>query len=250
MPIQTEITTATHWIEKWIALIKAHERLLIVLLVLSFGYHAYGSWLDYDSARKDAQVAALTQKVSQDAVDNKNLAITASTAAAQFQAALDSATKQNAALAASLQRDDALLANNRRTDASLDLPALAVRIQQITPGTQPGSIDVENNRLTMADPAAHAIASQLEAVPVLTNELLAANSTVAADQLALGKSSTALTACTDQVGGLQKSLTDQQAHETAAVAAEKTKTKKAWRNGFKWGFAAGAALVGMLTHGI
>ena len=237
-------------LERYLLWFKAHERLLIVLLVLGFGYHAYGSWLDYDSARKDAQVAVLTQKVSQDAVDNKNLAITASTAAAQFQAALDSATKQNAALAASLQRDDALLANNRRTDASLDLPALAVRIQQITPGTQPGSIDVENNRLTMADPAAHAIASQLEAVPVLTNELLAANSTVAADQLALGKSSMALTACTDQVGGLQKSLTDQQAHETAAVAAEKTKAKKAWRSGFKWGFGLGFAAGAWVMHGV
>ena len=250
MTVNGEITAVTHWVEKWIALIKAHERLLIVLLVLAFGYHAYGSWLDYDSARKDAQVAALTQKVSQDAADNNNLAISASLAASQFQTALDSANKQNAALAASLQRDDALLANNRRTDASLDLPALAVRIQQITPGTQPGSIDVENNRLTMADPAAHAIASQLEAVPVLTNELLAANSTVQADQLALGKSSTALTACTDQVGGLQKTLVDQQAHETAAVAAEKTKTKKAWRSGFKWGFVAGAAVVGFVMHGV
>ena len=78
MPIQTEITTATHWIEKWIAFVKAHERLLIVLLVLSFGGHAYSTFLNWDAARKDAQVAALTQTVAQDKATEANLAITAS----------------------------------------------------------------------------------------------------------------------------------------------------------------------------
>ena len=67
---------------------------------------------------------------------------------------------------------------------------------------------------------------------------------------ALDAASTVISDKTAQVAGLNKSLTDQQAHEVAAVAAEKLKTKKAWRSGFKWGFGLGFAAGAYIVHAL
>lgn len=237
-------------LEKYLALFKAHERTIIIVLVLSFGAHMYGRWIDLNAAKKDAQVAALTQKVSQDETANANLAITASQTSAQFKAALDSATKANALLSARLQADKAFLANNRQTDVGLDMPALASRMQQLTPDAAAADISAENNGLTLTSVGAHAVVAQLEAVPVLTDQLSASTAQLKLDLTALGNASTALNSCQGQVAGLKQTNTDLQAKDTADIAAGKANAKKQFKRGFKWGFAAGAALVGVLTHGI
>jgi hypothetical protein len=245
-----EVTEATHWVEKWAAFVKTHERIILTVLVLGFGAHMYGRWIDLESAKKDAQVAVLTQTVAQDKATAVNLAQQASTAASQYQAALDSASRQVASLTQALKQESALLAQSRQTDAGLDMPALATRLDQLTPGMPPDGVTVESNGLALSAPASHAVVAQLEAVPVLTNELTAAQATVASDQTALQAGGKALDACQAQVTGLNTELKDQQAHETAAVAAEKLKTKKAWRSGFKWGFGLGFAAGAYIVHAL
>ena len=240
---KTELST----LEKYLLAFKHHERLLIVLAVLAFGTFGVSKALNYDGARKDAQVATLTAIVQQDKVSVQNLALEAQQAQAAYQTTLDAITKQNVALAQANAQDLASLAQRQTADRVLPPSGLAQRLEVLVPATQ-GGVTTTTDSMTLNTNAAVSVVSALEQVPVLQNELN--NETQVADnnRSALDAASTVIADKAAQVGALTKSLEDQQAHEAAAVAAEKVKTKKAWRSGFKWGFAAGAAIVGALTH--
>ena len=229
--------------------LQRHERIVIVALVLCTGVFLGNKLLNYESAQKDAKVAALTFVVNQDKQTVANLALQAATAQAAYQTTLDAITKQNVALVQANAQELASLAQRQTADRVLPLPAVASRIESLVPGAV-GGITATTAGVIMNDVASHSVLTTLEEVPVLTDELT--NETQVADnnQKALGQCNTVVTDKTAQITGLNKELTDQQAHEAASVAAEKVKTKKAWRSGFKWGFAAGAALVGVLTHGL
>ena len=237
-PVQKELT----WLQK-------HERIVIVALVLSAGVFLGNKWLNYDSAQKDARVAALTAQVAQDKVSVQNLALQAATAQATYQTTLDAITKQNVALEGSIAQMSASLAQRQKVDSQLPLPELGKRLEALVPAAQ-GGVIATTNGLALNATASYGVVNALEQVPVLTAQLKDETQVAANNQSALTSANTVIVDKTNQITGLNKSLTDQQAHEVAAVAAEKLKAKKAWRSGFKWGFAAGAALVGVLTHGI
>ena len=229
--------------------LQRHERVVIVALVLFVGGFLGNKALNYDASLKDAKVAALTQVVSQDKQNAAALALASATAQQQYQLVLDTVSKQNTALEASVAQMAAGLKAQQAADRVLPPSGLAQRLEVLVPATQ-GGVTTTTDSMTLNTNAAVSVVSALEQVPVLQNELN--NETQVADnnRSALESASTVIADKTAQVAGLNKSLTDQQAHEAAAVAAEKVKTKKAWRSGFKWGFAAGAALVGVLTHGL
>ena len=230
------------WIQK-------HERVVIVALVLLVGGFLGNKALNYDASLKDAKVAALTQVVSQDKQNAAALALASATAQQQYQVVLDTVSKQNIALEASVAQMTAGLKAQQATDRALPLPAVASRIETLVPGAV-GGITATTAGVVMNDTASHSVLTTLEEVPVLQDELKNETQVAVNTKSALDAASTVISDKTAQVAGLNKSLTDQQAHEVAAVAAEKLKAKKAWRSGFKWGFAAGAALVGVLTHGL
>ena len=242
---KTELST----LEKYLLAFKHHERLLIVLAVLAFGTFGVSKALNYESAQKDAKVAALTLVVNQDKQNVANLALQAVQAQAAYQTTLDAITKENQALASANAQELASLAQRQTTDRALPLPAVAQRIEVLVPAAQ-GGITATTAGVVMNDTASHSVLTTLEEVPVLQDELKNETQVAVNTKSALDAASTVISDKTAQVAGLNKSLTDQQAHEVAAVAAEKLKAKKAWRSGFKWGFAAGAALVGVLTHGL
>ena len=237
-PVQKELS----WLQK-------HERIVIVALVLVAGVFLGNKYLNYESAQKDAKVAALTLVVNQDKQTVANLALQAAQAQATYQTTLDAITKENASLAQANAQELGALAQRQTVDKTLPLPAVASRIESLVPGAV-GGITATTAGVVMNDTASHSVLTTLEEVPVLQDELKNETQVAANNQSALDEANTVIVDKTAQIIGLNKSLTDQQAHETAAVAAEKLKTKKAWRSGFKWGFAAGAALVGVLTHGL
>ena len=247
MSLQGEITTVTHWAEKWIALVKAHERLLIVLLVLAFGYHAYGSWLNYDAARKDAQVAALTQTVAQDKTTEANLAITAATAASDAKVALDASRAANASLTQALQQIQGNLKRQQTVDDQSNLPTLAARMVTLVPNSQISDVTVGSTGLTLDAAISHLTVSQLETVPALQGELKDETQIAAADQTALTAASTAVVACQADNAALKTTVVDQDKKFTAEVQDAKVREKKAFRKGFKWGAVAGF-IGGLFVH--
>ena len=237
-PVQKELS----WLQK-------HERIVIVALVLVAGVFLGNKLLNYESAQKDAKVAALTLVVNQDKQNVANLALQAAQAQATYQTTLDAITKENQALASANAQELASLAQRQTADRALPLPAVASRIESLVPGAV-GGITATTAGVVMNDTASHSVLTTLEEVPVLQDELKNETQVAANNQSALDEANTVIVDKTAQIIGLNKSLTDQQAHEAAAVAAEKLHTKKAWRSGFKWGFATGFAAGAFIMHGV
>ena len=258
LPTTPNLPTGQLWVaakselstlEKYLLAFEKHERLLIVLAVLAFGTFGVSRFLNYESAQKDAKVAALTLVVNQDKQNVANLALQASTAQATYQTTLDAITKQNASLSAALQADGALLAKNRAVDKTLSLPDVAKRIEVLVPASV-GGLTATTDGIVMNDTASHSVVDNLEEVPVLQDELTKSTQLIANGKVAIDQANTVIADKNAQIAGLDKSLTDQQAHEAAVIAADKIKIKKAWRNGFKWGFATGFAAGAFIMHGV
>lgn len=234
-------------LEKYLTWFKAHERAIVIVLVLGFGAHMYGRWIDLQSAQKDAKVVALTAVVEQDKQTVQQMAQNAATAQQQYQVTLDAITKQNVALEASVAQESIILAQRQGIDKQLNLPAVGQRMEVLVPAAV-GGITTTTSGIALNDNASHSVLNVLEQVPVLTSQL-ASETQVAQNNADLANKSDAVNiSLTAEVGGLNKTLTDQSAQCVAEVAAEKVKTKKAWRNGFKWGFAAGFAAGAYIVH--
>jgi hypothetical protein len=241
---KTELST----LEKYLLAFKQHERLLIVLAILAFGTFGVSRWLNYESAQKDAKVAALTLVVAQDKASVQNLALQAQQAQATYQTTLDAITKENSALAQANAQQLASLAQRQTGDKQLPLPQLGQRLQVLVPAAT--GVTATSTGLSLDSNSSVAVVQQLEQVPVLIDELKNETQVAANDKSALDAAGTVIVDKTVQIAGLNKSLTDQQAHEVAAVAAEKVKTKKAFWRGFKYGFVTGFGVGAYIVHAL
>ena len=207
-----------------------HERIVLVALVLLAGIFLGNKWLNYDGARKDAQVATLTAIVQQDKVSVQNLALEAQQAQATYQTTLDAITKQNVALEASVAQESTILAQRQATDKALALPAVAQRIEILVP-VAVGGITATTSGIVMNDTAAHATLNVLEQVPTLASQL-ASETQVAQNNADLVTKSQAVNAdLNKEVAALNMQIGDQTKQCKAEVASEKAKTKKAFIKG-------------------
>src|SRR5580700_8052302 len=225
-------------LDKYLLWFKAHERLVIIVLVLGFGAHMYGRYIDLESTKKDAQVAALTQTVEQDKTSVANLAAQAAQAQATYQSTLTAMQAQNAQLAQTIAQESAALSKSQAVDNTLPLPQLGQRMETLVPDAK-GGVTATATGLALNDAASRGVVSQLEEVPVLKDQLSQETQTATNNADMLTKAQTANAACQSEVTGLTKENTDLVAKDKADVAAEKLKTKKAWRSGFKWGAITG-----------
>ena len=162
MTLQTLETVIRHWV----TLIKAHEKLLLAIIVaftlIHFGdkaYDAYGNHLKAVTTADNAQIAS---------IEKQN---------ADTQAKLDSL---KATVDANSKLDDAKIAKAKQTIivkekevAALPLPELSKEWQSLI--AQPeGSITPQTNgTITVTTDAAHTTVSELEKVGPLTEELAA-----------------------------------------------------------------------------
>lgn len=221
-------TTAQTIIGHWVTLVKAHEKLLLAIIAATvlfhFGNKAYDAYGNY-----------LTHKQSE-----INLQITAQTATnAALQKQLDDMA---ASLATETKIADAKIAaaklaltTQQNADAKMSAPDLAVRIanllavkpQEVTTTTLPDHLDLDAN-------AAHTVANNLEQIPALQTQL-------SATQDKLNGCTSVLALSSQQIVGLNTSITLEQKGraEDAKVAA--VNQKKAFMHGFKWGFGTGVA---------
>ena len=229
----------------------ASNQFKLPLNVTGFGSHMYGRYIDLQSAKKDAQVASLTQTVEQDKQSVASLASQAAQEQSTYQATLTAMQAQNAQLAQTIAQESAALSKVQAVDKTLPLPQLGQRMETLVPDAK-GGVTATATGLALNDAASRGVVSQLEEVPVLKDQLSQETQTAANNADMLTKAQTTNTACQSEVAGLNKSLTDQQAHEAAVVAADKVKIKKAWRSGFKWGAittAVGGIAIKLFTAG-
>lgn len=224
----TAPTTTSTVIGHWVTLIKAHEKLLLAIIVATvlfhFGnkaYDAYGNYLTHKQSEINLQISAqsATNAVLQKQLDDMAASLTAQTK-------IDDAKITAAKLT---------LATQQSADAKMSAPDLAIRIaslltvkpQDVTAATLPDHLDLDAN-------AAHAVANNLEQIPALQTQL-------SATQDKLNGCTSVLALSSQQIVGLNISIALEQKGraEDAKVAA--VNQKKAWGRGFKWGFGTGVA---------
>lgn len=221
-------TTAQTVVSHWVTLVKAHEKLLLAIIVATvlfhFGnkaYDAYGNYLTHKQSEINLQITAQT---ATNAALQKQIDDMAASLAAQTKIA-------DAKIAAA----KVSLATQQNADAKMSASDLAVRIasllsvkpQQVTTTTLPDHLDLDAN-------AAHAVANNLEQIPALQTQL-------SATQDKLNGCTSLVVLSSQQIVGLNTSIALEQKGraEDAKVAA--VNQKKAWGKGFRWGFGTGVA---------
>lgn len=233
----------------YITFLKAHERLLIVAAVLFFGVHLVDGGFKALVNHDNAKVQVIATQVSKDQSSVRTDANTALQANVALQSALTQAQTQNALLAKALQQASASLASVRTTDSTLGLPALGDRMVTLVPSAS-GGVTSTSDGLTLRPPAALAVVQQLEAVPVLQEQLKDETQVAANDANALGKCQDLVTDQKVQIGDLKKETIDLVTKDKTDVAAEKVKTKRAFWRGFKYGFITGFGVGAYIVHGL
>jgi len=210
----------------YIAWIKAHEKLLIIVLGAWLAFHFYGSVLSVWD-KHDQRLADIAQKkVELDA--NVNTQLAQQLADLKQQLAVVSAQAQASIQQRAKDTDEQKQKNNNATPsevASRTVLLLHIQPQEVTENKLDGT-------LVFSGSAAHSNVNALEDgakaeqdVNDLNKQLNACTAVVKKDD--------------DLVAGLNTQLVDEKKSHIADVNEEKVKTKKAWRNGFKWGYIAG-----------
>ena len=231
----TPVATTVSVTESWII---AHERLILVLIVLIFSAYIGNRWLNYDAAKKDAAAIVAQQQV----VDAKKAtdAAVAQTAlvASQYQSMVDTLTRQNNSLTAAVTQRQATLVVAQKAAAALPPPDLAKRWAVLVPSVVP---KVTPTGIEINDIGARDTVASLESVPVLTANL-ADETTVAGNlQAELGKSNDLTSTLYKEVDSQRILLTDTtKACDTklSAIKADGRKSKRTW---FILGFVSGIA---------
>ena len=231
MGVETVVAKEVSWL-------KAHERIVIVFLILAASVFAVNKIENVIAARDASQASVLIQQVQADKQNAAKIAQDALQQQAVFQTMLSTLQAQNATLSAAVQQDAALLKANRTKDATLPLPDLAVRWGQLVP-LQPGDLTATATGVSVTPSGARATVVQLEAVPTLTDQLAKETQTAQNNASLLTQSGLVNADLGKQVGALNTELGDSAKQCKAEVAAVKAQARKSKLKWFGIGFVAG-----------
>lgn len=196
------ISTVSGWVKNWEALVKAHEKLVIVAILAFTGFHICSKGLDFWDKIDTRKVEQTKTIVESDVKTNSDLS--------------KQIAAQSVAINSQKESDQKLITQlNAKIDA-MTASQLAVKM---------GGTTIDPTTVTLPLDTAKHDEAQLEQIPTLQNEL--------ASEQNLSESQSQL------IAGLQKQLVDSGNVCKAEVAAEKVKTRKAFLRGFKIGGVAG-----------
>lgn len=212
-------------LSNWAAFVKAHERLLIILLSAFLLYRA-GQGIENVILKHDAKKSDVAASVvQQDTVSNKQLQDTLSAMKA-------SAHEQAIKLKADIQSQIAGLASQQKKDAASTPTEISQRWQQLLP-LHPGSIVALTPDITsVTNDAANVTVQALEQIPVLHNQIDALTTELDSSQKIVIQQDSAIT-------GLNKQIVDEKTSHIADVKLEHDKGKHSFWKGFKVGIVVG-----------
>ena len=230
MPTPTAPTptapTSQNWIEKWVALVKAHER-LIITAVAAFLLFRAGRGIENIILKHDEKAAeSAATLVQQDTVSNKQLQD-------QLTSMKASADAQTAKLKADIQSQLASIAAQKKKDASSTPAQIADRWEQLLP-LRPGSItSVDPSTTGVTNEAANQTVQALEEIPVLKTQVVDLTTELNTSQGIVIQQDTT-------IAGLNTQIVDEKKSHVADVNLEKQKAKHQFWKGFKIGVVVGA----------
>lgn len=212
---------AVTFVEKWIALVKAHEKLVLILVAAFLSFHFYGSaltaWVNHDE-----KVQAIDQAKAK-ALMQQNALI------AQQSAELIAAVKaSNAALAQAAQQRAEQTKANQVADQSLPLPQLGQRWVSLL-NVGPAEIAAQpDGSMKVSDTASRTTVEQLEVIPQLKQDLAGAQQTTQNNQKVIDQQTTQIASDKTTIAANDKACQDQ-------INTLKADKKKSFWRGSKFG---------------
>lgn len=218
--------------------LQRHERLIICTLVLVAVVLLGQHWLN-NSAANDKQVAnTAAAQLADQKTANTQIAQQVQALATEYQAVVDTVSRQNAALASAVASRNSGLVAQQSQDKTLPLDGVAARWRTLasldTTDVQPTA-----SGIAVTDNGARQTVSQLEQVPVLVQNLHDEQEVSDNRQSQLVSANDVIGGLNTQVSGLQATVKAQDVAcktEIASVKADARKSKWRW---FKGGFISG-----------
>ena len=231
------ITPVTQFGWAWL---KAHERLVMLALVLAVGSFGISKYFDVDTARKDARVVAAEQIVANDQKNSAAQALATAQMQSQYTALVQALATQNAALEASMaQRNTGLVAQQHK-DSFATMAEAVGRWQALVPAANfDGAPVTDTNGIAVNLVNARATIIELEKVPVLIQNLADETTLAGNYKVEVQKADGLVNDQKTQITGLNIQLTDQAKSCTLQIAAVKADSRKKQMSWFKRGFLAG-----------
>lgn len=227
----TTVAEATGW-----AWLKAHERVVMLAMVLALSAFGISKYYDVSAARADAKNVAAQQLLSQAQQNSAAQAAVTAQVQAQYSALIQSLSAENAALNASMAQRTASQKTQTVIDANLPMTGLAARWNVLLPTVQP---TVLANGLSIDAQGAHDTVAALESIPVLTANLKDETALAANFQSQAVKCDSLVTDQKNQITGLTTQITDQKKADATELAAAKADGRKNSIKWFKRGFIVG-----------
>jgi hypothetical protein len=232
-PVTTLSPLTNNIIGSWVALIKAHEKLLLAVVfafvLWHFGdkaYDAYGQHLKADVTAADTRLANVEKSTAQIEVD-----LTTLRAQLAAKTAIDNQR---------IEKDKQAIVDKQKEVANLPLPQLAVEWQSLLVLPEGSITPQANGTIAVTTDAAHTTVSELEKVGPLTDELVATN-----DKLT---SCLALSTQQDKdITSLKTEVSAQGAARTADQKQAKHDIRAAYLRGLKHGLIIGVPVGVALT---
>ena len=224
----TPATTPTV-LDNWIALFKAHERFLIIVLTCALAFHFYGAaltaWVNHDKAQQTIE-------------EQKSAALTAQSAQLAQQGAqlLAAMTASNAVLAKSIQQRAVQTKAQQTADLTLPLPELGQHWVSLLNLPAADISAQPDGTMKVNDAASRATVSQLDAVPGLQADLKNEQQVAANNQTVINQQTQQIISDKDTITQSAKTCTDEK-------NTLKTKNRKSFWTGFKWGVGIGVGTV-------
>lgn len=212
--------------ENYLKWIKAHEKLIIIAVLVLFSLHVYDTARQayVDHLKRQDDVAAQAAQAS-------------STASTQVQAQLADLKKQvdsqTAATNAAMAQRAVDVQKQKQSDDALAGQQLAARLQvllNVTP--QDVTWSPIQGDLVFTPPAAHAVADAVDDRNKLTADVTSLNSELDGQKSLVVEQTTAIVSA-------NLALADEQKSHKKDVDLLNQQMKTKWRNGFKWGIITG-----------
>jgi ABC-type nickel/cobalt efflux system permease component RcnA len=212
-------------LENYIQFIKAHEKLIIIVLACFLLYRT-GQGIENAWIRHDDKIATqAATAVTADTATNKQLSDQLAQVKTQQQA-------QNLQLTADITAKLAALQAQQKRDQLATQQQIIDRWKLLQP-MQPGALQASGQNDVITPQAAAETVQQLEQIPVLKSEIQDQSQQITNDALVIVRQS-------DLIAGLNVQIVDEKKSHTADMNLEKAKSKRSWLRGFKWGLVVGA----------
>lgn len=222
-------TQAVSWL-------KAHEKLIIVVLGIAAFVFLARTWLDhyYDVAKTAVTTTATTLTTQQD--ENKKLEQNYSDLIQKFNQTVSQLQTQNTQLASQAASAAQQSINQQALDAKLNNQQLAQKIEQLANQKNVQSTD---QGVTLNHDQTVGVTQQLEDVPTLKLELLSEQQINANDIQQIAGLNTEMDSCNSINTGLSKQIVDQKKADAAELKKAKIASSKGKLKWFGIGFISG-----------